>query len=113
MSLEASERVFERLYQGEPPSQASRKGLGLGLYICKELVTRQGGHIWVKRKEQGTTLSFTLPVFSLDTSIAPLLKNDQWPAESVALVTVEMCRLDAWPSEESQEAWSHEARSVL
>jgi hypothetical protein len=42
------------------------------LYICKELVTRQGGHMQVKRRsEKGTTFSFTLPVASLDNAIAP------------------------------------------
>jgi signal transduction histidine kinase len=72
-----SERIFERLYQVSDRIQASRKGLGLGLYICKELVTRQGGQIWVKRRpEKGTTFSFTLPVVSLDTAMArvPLLE---------------------------------------
>src|SRR5580658_4769385 len=60
MSAEASERVFERLYQVEQPSQASRKGLGLGLFICKELVTRQGGEIWVESQPLvGSTFSFT------------------------------------------------------
>jgi len=71
---EISERIFERLYQVSDRIQTSRKGLGLGLYICKELVTRQGGHIWVKRRPQmGTTFSFTLPVVSLDTGVAPAL----------------------------------------
>jgi signal transduction histidine kinase len=66
ISPELTERIFERLYQVSERSQASRKGLGLGLYICKELVTRQGGDIWVERRRQeGTTLAFTLPVFSL------------------------------------------------
>jgi signal transduction histidine kinase len=84
---EMTERIFERLYQISERIQASRKGLGLGLYICKELVTRQGGEIWVEsRPQQGSTFSFTLPVFSLDNSSAPLLKNDNWPAEPVALV---------------------------
>ncbi|HMH57509.1 MAG TPA: ATP-binding protein, partial [Gemmatimonadales bacterium] len=72
-----SERIFERLYQVSDRIQTSRKGLGLGLYICKELVTRQGGQIWVKRRpEKGTTFSFTLPVVSLDTVMArvPLLE---------------------------------------
>jgi len=45
---EMTERIFERLFQASDPSSAGRKGLGLGLYICKELVTRQGGKIWVK-----------------------------------------------------------------
>jgi PAS domain S-box-containing protein len=76
ISPEVSERIFERLYQVSERIQASRKGLGLGLYICKELVTRQGGQIWVKRQmPRGSTFSFTLPVFPLDNGMAPLLKS--------------------------------------
>jgi hypothetical protein len=109
-----TESIFERLYQVPGPTQASRKGLGLGLYICKELVTRQGGKIWVKLQGQkGCIFSFTLPVFSLNNLMAPLLKNHGWPAESVALVMVGMGLRDAWPSKQSQEAWSHEARSLI
>ncbi len=64
---ETNERIFERLYQVSGRNQASRKGLGLGLYICKELVTRQGGEIWVKaQQEKGSVFSFTLPVFVPD-----------------------------------------------
>jgi PAS domain S-box-containing protein len=67
---EITEDIFERLYQVSERTQASRKGLGLGLYICKELVMRQGGAIWAKRRAQkGSTFSFTLPVFSLKNSI--------------------------------------------
>ena len=114
ISPEIAERIFERLYQVAGRPQASRKGLGLGLYICKELVTRQGGQIWVKSQQQkGSTFSFTLPVFSLNNLIAPLLKNDKWPAESVALVMVETRLRGAWPSKESQEGWSREARGLL
>jgi signal transduction histidine kinase len=111
---EISQRIFERLYQVSERIQTSRKGLGLGLYICKELVTRQGGQIWVTpRPEKGTTFSFTLPVVSLNHWIAPLLRNDKWPAESVALVVVETCLVGAWPSQEAREEWSLEARSLL
>ena len=114
ISPEISERIFERLYQVSERIQTSRKGLGLGLYICKELVTRQGGDIWVERGAQkGATLSFTLPVFSLNDAIAPLLRHDKWPAESVALVTVETRLSGAWPSKESREEWSQEARGLL
>jgi two-component system cell cycle sensor histidine kinase/response regulator CckA len=57
------ERIFERLYQVPGSTRASRKGLGLGLYICKELVTGHGGRIWATRRSQnGSTFSFTLPV---------------------------------------------------
>ena len=38
-------------------------GLGLGLYICKELVVRQGGRIWVEENPGGgSRFVFTLPV---------------------------------------------------
>jgi PAS domain S-box-containing protein len=114
ISQEMTERIFERLYQVSERIETSRKGLGLGLYICKELVARQGGDIWVTRgPQQGTTFSFTLPVCFLNGSIAPLLKHDQWPAESVALVIAETCLPGGWPSRESQEGWSREVRSLL
>jgi PAS domain S-box-containing protein len=114
ISWEISERIFERLYQVTERIQASRKGLGLGLYICRELVTRQGGRIWVKRRpEKGTTFSFTLPVMSLKDWIAPLLKDGRWPAESVALIMIQTCLPGAWPSKASRDEWSLEARSLL
>ncbi len=114
ISPETAEKVFDRLYQVSDRVRASRQGLGLGLYICKELVTRQGGQIWVKGQAQrGSTFSFTLPVFSLDASIAPLFRDDQWPAESVALVMVEICLMDAWSSRAAQDEWSREASSLV
>jgi len=113
MSAEASERAFERLYQVEQPSQASRKGLGLGLFICKELVTRQGGKIWVKSDPPGgSTFSFTLPVFSLNNVIAPLLRDDRWPAESVALVMAEIC-FKGGESADFQQEWRREIRDLV
>jgi PAS domain S-box-containing protein len=69
INSEITENIFERLYQVSERTEGSRKGLGLGLYICKELVMRNGGTIWAKRRPQnGSTFSFTLPVFSLTNS---------------------------------------------
>jgi signal transduction histidine kinase len=94
LSPEMTERIFERLYQVSEPTQDGRKGLGLGLYICKELVTRLGGQIWVKHQaEKGCTFSFTLPVYSPNDPTAPLLEDDTRPAESVALGTVDSTHL--------------------
>jgi signal transduction histidine kinase len=38
------------------------KGTGIGLFITKEMVLKNGGNIWVNsRKEEGTVFTFTLP----------------------------------------------------
>jgi signal transduction histidine kinase len=38
-------------------------GTGLGLFLCRELIERHGGQIWVESAEgQGTTTSFVLPL---------------------------------------------------
>jgi sigma-B regulation protein RsbU (phosphoserine phosphatase) len=55
------DRVFDRLYQ-VPGRHASRRGLGLGLYICRELVLAHGGQIWAESTlGEGSTFTFTLP----------------------------------------------------
>ncbi len=44
------------------PGTAKERGTGLGLVLCKELVEKQNGKIWVESKEdEGTTFYFTLP----------------------------------------------------
>jgi signal transduction histidine kinase len=53
------ERVFERHFQSS--AGVEKGGLGLGLAICRELVTRQGGRIWADAGERGAVLTFTLP----------------------------------------------------
>jgi two-component system sensor histidine kinase/response regulator len=111
---EMSERIFERLYQASTPADASRKGLGLGLYICKELVRRQGGEISVRAQSHpGATVAFTVPVFSLGDVLTPLYRQGSWPADSVALVMIETAMTTAWPSAAARDLWSHEARSLL
>jgi signal transduction histidine kinase len=99
-----SEQIFERLYQVKNSLQAARRGLGLGLYICKELITLQGGRIWNDSKRLGgCTISFTLPVFSIGSMIAPIIKKGTLVDSSFALVTVEVHAVKAWPSERERE----------
>jgi signal transduction histidine kinase len=57
------ERIFEHLYQASASDRAGRRGLGLGLHIAKDLVTRQAGEIWVSSEPGlGSRFFFTVPV---------------------------------------------------
>lgn len=51
--------LFERFSQVD---NDSRRGLGLGLHICKQIVTAHHGRIWVDADQtKGATFRFTLP----------------------------------------------------
>ena len=77
--------IFRQLYQLDCGAPATRKGLGLGLFICRELVTRQGGRIWVDSAPgQGSRFSFTLPVYSPAAAIVPLLTSENVARGSAA-----------------------------
>ncbi len=63
IDAEALPRVFERFYQAEQSDSISRNGLGLGLFVCRDLVRRQGGELTATSAVgAGTTMSFTLPL---------------------------------------------------
>jgi len=79
---EHRERIFERLHQLDPPGAdgASRAGLGLGLYICRELVKLHGGRIWVESEPgRGSNFQFTLPL-EPPPAIRQILVVDDDPA---------------------------------
>jgi signal transduction histidine kinase len=113
VSADIGDRIFDRLYQAPEANESSRKGLGLGLYICRELVARHGGQLRARPgQERGSIFSFTLPVCTLHHVIAPLYKNDRWPAESVALVMLEAYPLERWSSA-AHDNWSTEAHELI
>ena len=61
----ALSRLFERFYRvpGIETRPGERRGLGLGLYICRQLIERHGGRISVTSQVgRGSTFSFTLPL---------------------------------------------------
>jgi signal transduction histidine kinase len=59
---EDQERIFERFTQVRNQLTDKTPGTGIGLAICKELVERWGGDIWVESTPgQGSTFSFRVP----------------------------------------------------
>lgn len=57
------EQIFERFYRVDDPSKKF-SGLGIGLYISQEIISRHGGKIWVKSEVgEGSTFFFTIPVY--------------------------------------------------
>jgi signal transduction histidine kinase len=111
---DVTEQIFERLFQSSDPALAGRKGLGLGLYICKELVTRQGGQISATSEPgQGAVFSLTLPVFSLANLIAPALRVERRSEFPITLVVTEVGSRTGWLSDEVRADQSHRIRDVL
>jgi signal transduction histidine kinase len=53
------EQLFDKYYR---PKNTRGSGSGLGLYICRGIVTAHGGRIWARSsKSTGTQFVFTLP----------------------------------------------------
>ncbi|HEY6911916.1 MAG TPA: ATP-binding protein [Myxococcales bacterium] len=65
---EGQERIFRLFYRAHTDTAHDYGGMGIGLYMAKEIVKRQGGHIWFESREgEGSTFSFSLPLAGEDT----------------------------------------------
>ena len=60
---EAKDKIFEMFYTVNNGIADSRRSLGLGLSLCRTIITAHGGTITVRDNEpQGTVFRFTLPL---------------------------------------------------
>jgi PAS domain S-box-containing protein len=62
IGLENQKKIFERFYRvGE--IQQRFPGMGIGLYICDQIIKNHDGTLWVESEiGKGSTFSFTLPI---------------------------------------------------
>jgi len=67
ISHEGQARLFRIDAQYTNVGTEGEKGTGLGLILCQELITRNGGRIWVESEPGiGTTFRFTLSPYTAD-----------------------------------------------
>lgn len=60
-------KLFEKFERVNNPLSIRAGGSGLGLFITKSLIERQGGKIWVKSvPKEGSVFSFSLPIYQED-----------------------------------------------
>ncbi len=57
------DQIFEKFYRVKNKLTQTTPGAGLGLHICKIIVTAHGGHIWARNRLQGgSVFHFSLPL---------------------------------------------------
>lgn len=63
-------RIFDLFYRSPDPRANHVGGLGLGLYISREIVTRLGGSLWAESEPgRGSTFHVRLPLARVETPV--------------------------------------------
>jgi two-component system, OmpR family, sensor histidine kinase KdpD len=80
-SAQKEDRIFEKFYRaGGTPST----GVGLGLTICRGIVTAHGGRIWAENRAGGGAMfRFTIP----SAGVAPTIDAEE-PDSSVQALEI-------------------------
>lgn len=55
--------IFERFFRAEKTKNL--EGIGLGLYLCRQIIHAHHGHVWAESEEgKGSTFYFSIPLLS-------------------------------------------------
>jgi PAS domain S-box-containing protein len=82
ISPENQETIFDRFRQLGGGSAHASGGLGIGLYLVRQLLTMHEGRIWAERKEkEGSVFTFALPYQSSGKNLAD---SEKKPKEGFA-----------------------------
>nr|WP_317126038.1 ATP-binding protein [Chryseobacterium sp. 5_R23647] len=62
ISPQDQSKIFERFFRARD-IQKKFPGMGIGLYICHEIIAKHNGTLWVESEiGVGSTFNFTLPI---------------------------------------------------
>ncbi|OKL48395.1 hypothetical protein BSR28_01455 [Boudabousia liubingyangii] len=53
--------IFEDFFSGDNAQSDARRGIGLGLGICRSVVEEHGGHMFARNNAQGAEVGFAMP----------------------------------------------------
>ncbi len=75
---EKLDRIFERFYQIEGGTTRRFSGMGLGLALVYEIITRHGGKVWAESQGEGhgLTVTFTLPLITSPYSAGNMMAEE-------------------------------------
>ncbi|GHO83158.1 PAS domain-containing sensor histidine kinase [Dictyobacter formicarum] len=61
--LPYQQKIFDRFYRVPDMDTESSSGLGIGLYVAREIIARHHGELWVESQPgEGSTFSISLPI---------------------------------------------------
>jgi signal transduction histidine kinase len=66
-------KIFTEFMSFQDNADRGSDGMGLGLYLLKKIIQKQGGDIWYEAKEDGSDFVFTIPLGSA-SSVDSLLQ---------------------------------------
>jgi len=107
------DRIFDRLYQIKSGDAATEHGVGLGLYICRELVRLHGGEISVESKVgAGSTFTFTLPRKAAVQRPSLLLVDDDAAMRDILSRVLERADFEVATAEDGRAALRQIERQI-
>ena len=78
IAIEDADKLFN-LYYRAAQQASTAPGAGIGLFVCRELVSTMGGRIWAKPLEEGgAEFGFSLPAYP--DELEPVVVEDRRPA---------------------------------
>jgi CheY-like chemotaxis protein len=110
---EQCDRIFDRLYQIRSGDATTEQGVGLGLYISRELVRLHGGDIHVESEiGVGSTFTFTLPITAAIARPTLLLVDDDPSMRDILRSVLERAEFEVETAEDGQTALRQMERRV-